>query len=303
MSQGAQKLPEHPSQWTDIQWRAITTLLGDDDPAVYQMIQDKILNGGAEVRTPLKRFELDDDPIIRRRVKELIHRFDQQEADNDFLAICLEIGENGPIEPCAWALSRTKYTDTNPRGYSALLDQFGYELTQLLPCPDPGSGRVSLEIFHRYFFQELGFQGDSENYYSEENSYLSKVMDRRLGIPISLSLLYVLIGKRAGLPVAGIGMPGHFMCRYQTATEEWYVDVFHGGQLLPKSECVKRLRSGGFAFKASYLQPATTRQILTRMCLNLYHLYQKQGQDDEIQRIRRYLAALRTFADPENATS
>ncbi len=303
MSQGAKKLPTHPNQWTESQWRAIATLLGDDDPAVYQMIQDKILHGGAETRTPLKRFELDEDPVVRRRVKELIQRFDRQEADNDFLAVCLEIGESGPLEPCSWALSRTRYPHISPGGYSALLDQYGAELTDRLPNPDSGSGRMSLEIFHRYFFQELGFQGDTENYYSEENSYLSQVIDRRLGIPISLSVLYVLIGRRAGLPVSGIGMPGHFMCRYQTAAEEWYVDVFHGGQLLPKTECVKRLMAGGFAYKSAYLQPANTRQILTRMCLNLYHLYQKAGQEDETQRIRRYLAALRTFADPENATS
>lgn len=301
MNQGSSKLSSNPKQWTDQQWRAIATLLGDEDPTIYQMIQDKIIQGGSETREPLKRFELDEDPVVRRRVRELIHRFDRQGADNDFLATCLSINENGPLESSAWALSQTRYPDISAKGYSAVLDQYGEELSDRLPQPDKGSGRASLEIFHRYFFQELGFQGDTENYYSEENSYLSQVMDRKLGIPISLSALYVMIGRRAGLPVAGIGMPGHFMCRYQTAEEEWYVDVFHGGQLLPKTECVKRLMAGGFGYSVTYLQPATTRQVLTRMCLNLYHLYQKSGQEEETQRIRRYLGALRTFADPENA--
>ena len=95
-----------------------------------------------------------------------------------------------------------------------------------------------LTTINNYLFDELGFSGDEENYYDPQNSYLNRVVDRRKGNPINLSLLYLLLARRLKLPVAGIGLPGHFICRYQSTSDEIYIDAFHDGKFLTKADCI-----------------------------------------------------------------
>ena len=102
------------------------------------------------------------------------------------------------------------------------------------------SGDLLLIINH-YLFDELGFTGNEENYYDPENSYLNRVMDQRTGNPINLCLLYMLLARRLRLPVAGIGLPGHFICRYQSTAAEIYLDPFNRGKFLTKADCVQYL--------------------------------------------------------------
>ena len=103
------------------------------------------------------------------------------------------------------------------------------------------SGEETVKTLNRYLFTEQGFKGNTKNYYEVENTYLNRVIDRRTGIPISLSIVYLLIGKRLRLPVHGIGMPGHFLVKYESDRYKIFVDCFNGGALLTEKNCQRFL--------------------------------------------------------------
>ena len=119
------------------------------------------------------------------------------------------------------------------------IDALGERLARRIPADAAPMQR--LRQLNRYFFDELGFQGNVNDYYDPRNSYLHEVLATRRGIPITLCCLYQFVARRLGLPVVGIGMPGHFLCRYQDAQGEWLIDAFHGGRLVTRSEARQRL--------------------------------------------------------------
>lgn len=275
---------------SDSQKAALLTLLADEDPAVYRPIRETLISRGPEVAVWLREHRLSPDPLLRRRTQEIIRHFGRQEADNRFLAFCLNQGEELDLEGGAWLLAQTVYPDINVAGYQAVLDQFADQLgdrIQNLSQPED-----ILPAINAYLFEELGFSGNEENYYDPENSYLNRVLDRRTGNPINLSLVYLLVGRRLRLPVAGIGLPGHFICRYQTCAAEVYIDPFGGGKLLSKSDCIQYLLQGNYSLREDYLAPATPRRMLVRICGNLHQIYEQLEQKSEAMRLHRYLVAL-----------
>jgi regulator of sirC expression with transglutaminase-like and TPR domain len=269
---------------------ALIKLLSDEDPAVYQTVRNKIISCGESARNWLRPHTLSADPVLRRRAQEIIRFFDRQFSDNQFLAFCLNHGEDCNLEQGAWLLAQTQYPEINVEAYSALLDHFASELRQRLL--HQGQPRQILEKINEYFFGELGFQGNEQNYYDPENSYLNRVLDRRTGNPINLCLVYLLLARRLYLPITGIGLPGHFVCRYQNSSDEIYVDVFNQGAFLTRADCIQQVMRTNSDVREHYLAPVTARRILARSCGNLHQIYIRLGLKDEITRLQRYLITL-----------
>ena len=122
-------------------------------------------------------------------------------------------------------------------------------------------------------FHEEGFRGNRRNYYDARNSYLSDVLDRRIGIPISLSVIYAEIARRAGYRLHGVGLPGHFLLRTGERATEIFIDPFDRGGLLTRNECIQLVPDGTGANPAQYLRPLGNRAILRRMLTNLKLIY------------------------------
>jgi regulator of sirC expression with transglutaminase-like and TPR domain len=171
-----------------------------------------------------------------------------------------------------------------------LLDNFAGELRERIDFNE--THKEILTTINNYIFDELGFSGDEESYYDPQNSYLNRVIDRRRGNPINLSLLYLLLARRLQLPMAGIGLPGHFICRYQSTSDEIYVDAFHHGKFLTKADCIQYLVSGSHGLQDEFLAPVSTRRMLMRICSNLHQIYSQMELSEETTRLQRYLVAL-----------
>jgi regulator of sirC expression with transglutaminase-like and TPR domain len=275
---------------SESQWKALVNLLGDDDPAIYRTVRDKILSFGEEAGQWLRPHRLSEDPLLRRRAREIVQHFDRQEADTWFLAFCLKHGEEFNLEEGIWLLALTQYPDINVEAYRALLDHFASELRERIDFNE--THKEILTTINNYIFDELGFSGDEENYYDPQNSYLNRVIDRRKGNPINLSLMYLLLARRLQLPMAGIGLPGHFICRYQSTSDEIYVDAFHHGKFLTKADCIQYLVSGSHGLQDEFLAPVSTRRVLMRICSNLHQIYSHMELSEETTRLQRYLVAL-----------
>jgi regulator of sirC expression with transglutaminase-like and TPR domain len=264
--------------------------LGDDDPVVAQLARKNLTEAGDEGIHFLRRHQVHPDPAVRRRVREMLNDFDASRFDAQFSTYLLTHGEHFDLEDAVWLFTLTTHPDTNVQAFRAQLDDWAGDIHERLKLA--ASGETALQAINHVMFGQLGFKGNEDDYYNPANSYLNHVMDRRLGIPISLSLLYMFLARRAGLPVVGIGMPGHFLSRYQTPTDEYYIDAFHGGQLLSRIECKKRLVNLAVEYDERHLAPIPPRRILQRLVANLHLIHKEQRHRREAERLERYLVIL-----------
>lgn len=279
-----------PPPLTDAQRGALVTLLGDDDPEVFAAVRRRIVEEGPDARAWLRPLTRSGHPATRRHAQELVRHFGRQEADIRMLHFCLTHGDEMPLEDGVWRLAATRFPDLNPAGYAALLDQWAGDLRERLAGVPPGDGVVA--TLNEVLFQRLGFAGDEEHYYDPENSYLNRVLDRRTGNPISLCAVALLLARRLGLPFVGVGLPGHFICRYQPPQAQVYVDFFNRGRVLSRADCVRFLQQSGRDFHEEYLAPINARRMLLRMCANLERIYARHGDKEDAERCSRYLVAL-----------
>ena len=288
MNQGATTLLRQ--EISQSQRVALLSLLGDEDPLVYRTVREKILSCGPPAAEWLRPHTMSNDPALRRRARQLVLHFDRQAADDHFLAFCLRHGEEFDLELGAWLFAQTQYPLINVEAYQAVLDGYASELQgRLGTTTEP---QDILTIINQYLFNELGFAGNEANYYDPENSYLNRVIDQRTGNPINLCLVYMLLARRLRLPVAGIGLPGHFICRYQSTAAEIYLDPFNRGKFLTKADCVQHLVNANCSLRDDYLAPVSARRLLLRVCSNLHQVYQRLELAAETMRLQRYLVAL-----------
>ena len=176
------------------------------------------------------------------------------------------------------------------RSYVRRLDGMAAEVRDLIG--PRVSGEEAIKVLSRYLFIDQGFRGNTKNYYEVENSYLNRVIDRRTGIPISLSILYLLVGRRLGLPLYGIGMPGHFLVKFDSERYKVFVDCFNAGALLTEKDCARFLMQAGYGFEEKYLQKSSTPAILTRSLKNLIAVYNKLNESVKASRFSRFIEIL-----------
>jgi regulator of sirC expression with transglutaminase-like and TPR domain len=177
-------------------------------------------------------------------------------------------------------IARTAFPELNCSNYTERLDRWAGQLGHALGT-SPSTGDI-LKGLNRILFEEEGFQGDHLNYYDPQNSFLNCVLERKLGIPITLSLVYSEVGRRAGFPVHGIALPGHFIAGLLHSSGTLYVDTFNRGEILTERECREMIvaRYGQeAATDVSWRTPAGKKTILKRMLRNLKGIYRQLNQD------------------------
>src|SRR5262245_45401379 len=194
----------------------------------------------------------------RDRFAELVSRDDEQ------------------INPAEAALliAAEEYPRIDVASYLDRLDQFGdlvREQSHYAQTP-----REIITSLNTALFERLGFHGNRESYYDPRNSYLNEVIDRRTGIPITLTVVYIEVARRIGFPIKGVGMPFHFIAKHQSAEGDLFIDPFNSGRLLGLEGCnelVKHMSGGKLELQPGHLEAVTNKQILTRMLSNLLGIY------------------------------
>ncbi len=176
--------------------------------------------------------------------------------------------------------------EENPRmdlgHYRSLLDRMVSDLEPRLAAIAYPLKKV--QAINQYLFTELGFQGNDHNYYDPLNSFINHVLDRRLGIPLTLSLIYMIIGDRLGFPIEGISFPGHFIIRPQHPDLEIFIDPYNKGEILFPEDCAAKLSQlygEVVALQPEYLAPVGIRRILDRLLNNLKMIYLRRREPDK----------------------
>ena len=174
----------------------------------------------------------------------------------------------------ALLIAQIEYPDLDLRAELARLDELAARV---------GTGGV--HRLRRFLFEDEGFAGNAEDYYDPRNSCLNDVIARRLGIPITLSVLVIEVGRRVGLPVEGIGLPGHFITGARIAGEQVLLDPFNRGALLTTESCrdlVSRALGRPVRLAPEHFAPVGNRQFLTRMLANLKGVYWRREAWDKV---------------------
>ncbi|MEM6256029.1 MAG: transglutaminase-like domain-containing protein [Cyanobacteria bacterium P01_D01_bin.156] len=181
------------------------------------------------------------------------------------------------------------YPNLDPHHYYQQLDDIAAAIS---PSTYP---LKTIQAINQQLYQELGLRGNQINYYDPENSYLNRVLERGLGIPITLALVYMEVGKRLDFPLLGVGMPGHFLVRPAIDEMEVYIDPFDQGEILFPEDCqalFHRLHGANTPWSGDYLQPIDAKAFLARLLNNLKLIYLNQRNFSQSLMILDYLLML-----------
>ncbi len=172
-------------------------------------------------------------------------------------------------------IAQTEYPDLDTNAYCSRIEELARRVKRLVP--DLGDPSESITALNQVLFEEEGFRGNGEDYYDPRNSFLNDVLDRKLGIPITLAVVYMEVGHRVGFPLVGVGMPGHFLLKhYDVEGREILIDPFNRGSILTAKDCQRALDEiygGQMPLQPEFLMAVSRRQVLVRMLNNLKSIY------------------------------
>ncbi len=206
-----------------------------------------------------------------------------------------------PLARAALLVAQAEYPGIDIDGYERRLQDMSETLTQQLGRqPFRPRARAMMQTVNQLLFRELGFRGNADHYEDPRNLYMSDVLSERLGVPVTLAIVYAEVCQRAGLDVQPVGLPGHVICRYSPndptdEADELLIDVFNGGRILTRHNCQELVR-GAFGarvpFKDYYLENLLPRQVIQRLLHNLKAGALQQGDEERAARAIDFLLAL-----------
>ncbi|MDT7042466.1 transglutaminase-like domain-containing protein [Candidatus Nitronereus thalassa] len=274
------------AEFSESQIHALIHLLSDPDHHIAQTIHDQLVSIGHPALPLLGLAERNqENPILLDRLSSVIADIRFTDVEHAFQALTTSSTEEVNLEAGAFLIARTAYPDLEVQSYQRQIEDIANILKQR--CEPGLAPRQAIQTINQHMFVELGFKGNIQDYYNPNNSFLHQVLDHRIGIPISLSVLYLLIAQRLNVPVVGVGMPGHFMVRLKA--EPVFIDCFNQGVVLSEKDCAKFLDKYGVDFDSHYLDPVSNNQILARMIRNLVAIYQKRDESNLAEQFTRLL--------------
>jgi regulator of sirC expression with transglutaminase-like and TPR domain len=192
-------------------------------------------------------------------------------------------------------IAREEYPDLDVGRYLARLDELAEEVRRRMTGREGAASQIA--HLNHLLFEEMGFRGNREEYDDPRNSFLNDVLDRRTGIPITLSTVYLEVGRRIGCRLAGVAFPGHFLVRYsgQETMPDVLIDPFNRGQILTERECKNLLLEtygGQVPFRPELLKRARNREILQRMINNLKWIYRQRRDFHMALRVQQLLLCI-----------
>ncbi|MBM9577791.1 transglutaminase family protein [Leptospira sp. 201903070] len=235
------------------------------------------------------------DPTLRvyaRSISSIVH-LERINSRYMLLAGKGHINDYSDLEEAVFLLSSVGDPDASYHEFKIYLDQLALRVEELCDLnPEYVSEELKVHFLTRVLSSEENFQGNNDQYDDPNNSFVTRIVRTRRGIPISLSSIYLLVGQRLSLPLYGVNMPLHFLLHFDSPDYETFIDPFHGGVLLDKSTCIRFLEANSFTPSERYFTRASTLSIIKRMYRNLIHIYRKEQFRDMEDILARQLLIL-----------
>lgn len=268
--------------------KAIGKLLKGCDEGTLRLLEEQLKEFDSKTLKKVNDELPLDDIEGRAQFLNLVLKIKREKLKGEFSSWCLNTSST--LEEGAFLVASfsNPYFDSSP--YLEQFDEWTSTLSNNLKKIKLDNDPTSIinEINH-FLFIELKFKGNKENYYDPENSFIDKVIERRKGNPILLSVIYLIITNKLGLPFSGVNMPAHFLVQYLDTLEPILIDPFNQGEIITKSGCQERIKTLKLVWQEDYLSTPTKKQIIIRMMQNLVNIYQKEANTELKEYLENYV--------------
>ena len=264
---------------------SLIRLLDDRDPFVTERVSERLEELGIEAVPFLEMATRSENLTLKTRALDILGRIAPRQLAEAFRDLC-RTPDDIDLEKGILLLMQFGHPSADPEQVRRQLDKLAENLASKIKPEEPAS--QVLEQLTNYLFRQQGFHGNQDNYIDPDNSYFDTVLKNKTGLPITLSILCILLGQRLHIPIVGVGLPYHFIAQYNSAPDSILFDPFNKGRILTREKCSEMVRGFGIEFEDHYLTPVTHREILTRMIQNLVNVYQKLDDEAKVNSLKEY---------------
>lgn len=268
------------------EFKALVSLLEDEDEEVNRHVEGKIMSLGSDIIPFLEeQWENSFDPTIQRKIEDMIHTLQFTQLKERFRA-WKESGEQSLLEGM-WLISLYQYPDTELNDINKEIEQIYYDIwVELKEDLHPYD---QIKIINGALFTKLKFRANTKNFHSPNNSFLKSVLESKKGNPISLSVVYMLVAEKLGLPVYGVNLPNLFIITYKNDEVQFYVNAFNRGLIFSKKDIDNYLANLNLTPKPIYYEPCSNEDIIKRVLRNLIMAFDKLGEHHRSEEIKELL--------------
>lgn len=248
---------------------ALLRLLDDPTPQVREALLEELRRQGDAGLDFLRATGEGADTALAAHARRFLRELGGEDTVQMFLEFIRSF--NYEMETGLIMLERTVYPALNPMDPHGFLNAAAARCRQLLLTPS--SPREKCLVLNRVLFHEYGFRGEAENYHDPRNSFLHQVIHRRRGIPLTLSVVYILVALRCGIELEPIGLPGRFMAACNIGDEPFYIDAYERGAFRTEDDLRAYFRQLEIPFDPAVMMPAPAGEVIARCCRNLVNQY------------------------------
>jgi regulator of sirC expression with transglutaminase-like and TPR domain len=275
---------------------ALIQLLEDPDKEVFSIVKDKLLDIGIDIIPDLENaWEMNFDSLIQNRAENIIQEIQFNQSLQD-LKNWIE-SKNRDILQAWLILCKYQYPDLNIEDVKAELSLLINEVKSSISdgnTPMEKVIKINLVVFKKY-----NFKGNFNNFHAPENSFLSELFKTKKGNPLTLCMLFILIGKECQLNLQGVNLPKHFVVGYENEeignneTIEFYINPFSQGTIITRQDIEKFLKKENMELQSKYFTPCGNKEIIQRMINNLLHSFIKLGRKEKAEEMVEFLQLIK----------
>lgn len=264
---------------------ALLSLLDDTQPAVRRALLGHFQKHGSAAANFLKEVVGGKNRVLAWHARWFLEELKFSDPSIEFKGFIRSL--NYELETGALLLARTVTPDLNIGDCCTQLDEIADRCRELIV--EPMSLREKCRVINRVLFHDYGFRGNHENYTDPLNSFLDQVIARKKGLPITLSMVYLLVAHRLGLSLEPVGLPGHFVIGCYVEDVPFFIDAFEQGAFRSAQDLFMILRANNIEPKVTDLAPTPVREVLCRCCRNLIHHYRSAGDEEHAKQFSEFV--------------
>lgn len=276
---------------------ALIELLEDPDKEVYKTVKNELIDLGTNIIPNLEEaWEKNFDSLIQDRVEEIIHEIQFKSLLNE---LKLWISSPKDILDGWMIVSRYQYPELKRESFESTLTKIISEAK--LAIENCNSDLEKISTLNTIIFSRYRFRGNVKNFNSPENSFINDVIDNRKGNPLSLSIIYMHISRKIGLPVCGINMPKHFIVGFESEQHfdidsiKFYINPFSKGTILNRQDLETFLKREKIKESSKYFSPCGNKEILKRLINNLLHSYTYRSKKEKAEEMVKFLQLFKSI--------
>lgn len=276
---------------------ALIELLEDPDKEVYKVVKNELMDLGTYIIPNLEEaWEKNFDSLIQDRVEEIIHEIQFKSLLNE---LKLWISSPKDILDGWMIVSRYQYPELKRESFESTLTKIISEAK--LAIENCNSDLEKISTLNTIIFSRYRFRGNVKNFNSPENSFINDVIDNRKGNPLSLSIIYMHISRKIGLPVCGINMPKHFIVGFESEHHfdidsiKFYINPFSKGTILNRQDLETFLKREKIKESSKYFSPCGNKEILKRLINNLLHSYTYRSKKEKAEEMVKFLQLFKSI--------